>query len=198
MPTQEITAAREHSMEQIHHALNAAWNLTEGLTGDARTHAQHALTVAWENAQIMAVQWTETQDLLMRSVALVQGQQIALEEITTQRAAAIGELQTLVLALKNRDINHPTIMNFYSQLYDEVMDEHNAAFWESLPYDIAEVMGEGWQHMEADLLYDLISNPDLDEEGIADDYGTTPEKVRAARAKLLTVVREFDQSREDE
>jgi hypothetical protein len=194
IPTQEITAAREHSLMQIQHALTAAWNLAEGLSDEQKAQTQHALTVAWENAQIMAAQWAETQELMSRSLALVQGHEVALAETSRQRDQAMSELTSLVTALKNRDINHPTIMNFYSQLYEEVMDEHNAAFWESLPYDVAEVMGGEWDFMDADALYNLISTPDMDDEGIAADYGTTPEKVREARAKLLAVVREFDKS----
>lgn len=190
----QITAAREHVVTQIQHALNAAWQFTGSLPEALQADAQNALRVAWENAQIMNDQWAETQELMNRSLALVQGHQLALTEASKQRDTALTELKGLVEAIQRRDINHPTLMNFYSQLYEDVMEQHNAAFWESLPYDIADVMGGDWDFMDADVLYNLISTEGMDDEGIAEDFGTTPEKVRDARAKLLAVIREFDKS----
>jgi len=197
IPVQQITEAREQGIEQAQQQLNAAWAFTEHLPESVRQDAQNAIMGAWNTVQMMGSQWAETQELLLRSVARVQGQSKAIDDLTKIRESVLDEMSTLLNAIQTRDINHPLIYKFYRKLYGEIAEEHNAAFWESLPYDVAQVMGKEWEHYDAGLLTDLISGGDGDEEGFAEDNGWTIEQVQHAKAKILAVVRELSNAQGD-
>lgn len=72
------------------------------------------------------------------------------------------------LAVKLKDIHsamenpwmtkHPAV----NRLYHELVETHNAAFWESLPYDIAATLG--WDHWEGDDIYRALTYDPYAEE----------------------------------
>jgi hypothetical protein len=95
--TTDIAQSREKSMTQMQSSLNAAWALLDQLPEEARIAAQTALMEAWDTAAMMGNQWSETQELLLRSAVLVQLQQGALEEMGRQRDEAFRELRARVL-----------------------------------------------------------------------------------------------------
>jgi hypothetical protein len=188
--TLDIAQAREKGMAQMQSSLNAAWALLDQLPEGARIAAQTALMEAWDTAAMMGNQWSETQELLLRSVALVEMQQLAIDELVKQRDGSLNELSNLLNALEKADEAHPLVKKLatglYPQIYEQAMDDHNGAFWESLPYDIAEVMGGQWTFMDAETLHLLISDPDLDVN--LDGEGWTAEQVQWARDTMLKVV----------
>jgi hypothetical protein len=188
--TLDIAQAREQSMAQMQTALNDAWAMLDLLPEAARPAAQTALMAAWDTATAMSGQWAETQELLLRSVALVEMQQVAIEELVKQRDGALNELSDLLNALEKADDDHPLVktlaQGLYPRIYEQAMDDHNGAFWESLPYDIASTMGGQWTFMDAETLNQLISDPELDEN--LDGEGWTPEQVQWARETMLKVV----------
>src|SRR5690606_33997969 len=99
--------------------------------------------------------------------------------------AALDELDTLEQGLGNIWMSqHPKLQ----RLYAEVMETHNAAFWESLPYDMAEVLGDNWQQWDADTLYAAVTADidEVDEDG--DYYGFTRDQLIAFRKNLHTQI----------
>lgn len=186
----DIVQAREQNMAQLQAALNAAWTMLDQLPEPARIQAQTTLMAAWDAATVMSGQWSETQDLLLRSVALVEMQQVAIEELVKQRDGSLNELSDLLNALEKADDDHPLIKSLsqglYPRIYEQAMDDHNGAFWESLPYDIAQTMGGTWTFMDAQTLNLLISDPELDEN--LDGEGWTADQVQWARETMLKVV----------
>jgi hypothetical protein len=96
----DIAQVREQGMAHIQAQLNQAWALLDQIPEPARIDAQTALMAAWDTATMMGGQWSETQELLLRSVALVEMQQIAIEELVRQRDGALDELSDLVNALE--------------------------------------------------------------------------------------------------
>lgn len=111
-------------------------------------------------------------DVLRTASAVVQ----VLKE---QRDSTARELDALTSDLRDGNFwDHPLLVN----IYDRVMETHNAAFWESLPYDLANVLGDDWQAWDAGVLYEALTTDD----DLFDDY--EPGEVAAFRADLLTLV----------
>lgn len=83
---------------------------------------------------------------------------------------------------KNEELQSP---------FDDFQESHNQMFWESLPYDMARVLGEDWQHYDADVLYQLIT---VDEEEVDDEgemYGFTFTQLKEFRAYLREIVEQI-------
>lgn len=109
-------------------------------------------------------------------------------EVRAQRDQIAGEMNDLIVAIENHWMtNHPLV----KELHEQVAESHNAAFWESLPYDMAAVLGGQWNFMDADLLYSILTtNPEeMFEDG--SDFGFTPEQLAAFRNNLLVMMRSF-------
>jgi hypothetical protein len=94
--TLDIARVREQGMAHIQARLNEAWALLDQLPEPARLEAQTALMAAWDTATAIGGQWSETQELLLRSVTLVQMQQLAIEELVAQRDGALDELSDML------------------------------------------------------------------------------------------------------
>lgn len=158
--------------------LETAYQLLESLPEEQARTAQVALLAAWDIAGAMNSQWTE----------LAAG-------IVQQRDQVIAELGGIVTALQNADYHNPLVSKAIGGVYEEVMEQHNGAFWESLPYDVAQTMGKGWSHNEAQALVDLIiDHDDIDDEDFAEEHGWTVEGLQKARAAILKAVRKLDES----
>lgn len=105
-----------------------------------------------------------------------------------QREIAQAALEGLHTAIKRRDVNHPIIRVLYSGMYDDIAMEHNANFWESLPYDLALGL-PGWNFMQAQSLYDAVTFDG--EEAQPEDYGWTEDSLNTFRTKLRDLVDEL-------
>lgn len=186
----DIAKVRETRMATIQSSLNAVWAHLGHLPEAQRIEAQNDLMVAWDTSTMMSGEWAETQELLLHSVKLIEMQQSAIDELVKQRDGALNELSDVLNALEKADDNHPLVQKLvqglYPKIYESAMDDHNGAFWESLPYDMAETMGGKWTFMDADTLYQLIGDPDLDVN--LEDNGWTEEQVKWARDTMLKVV----------
>lgn len=112
----------------------------------------------------------------------------ALLQITQQRNEILGELDSMTHALVNvYSGSHPLVRQFA----ETIMEDHREAFWESLPYDFANMLGEEWSHMDADALYAALTI-DLDEkEEGRGDYGYTREELVIFRKKVLASIRQL-------
>lgn len=131
--------------------------------------------------------------LLAEAERLIDSTVAANSELTKQRDAIAQEMQQLIDDLKAGDffsdaLKTPGEPGVKGEIYDAAMNYHNEAFWQSLPYDMADALGESWQHMDASALYSLLTD---DEEIVAEGYDLTPDEVLKFRKKLLDMVREL-------
>lgn len=164
--------------EFLRQKLETAYKLLEGLPEEQARSAQVALLAAWDIAAAMNGQWTELAGMIVQ-----------------QRDQALTELQGIVTALRDVDYKNPLVSHLLEGLYDQVMEEHNANFWDSLPYDVATTLGKGWSHMDAQTLVDLIiDHDDWEDEDWAQDHGWTWEDMQAAREIIRAAVRNLDES----
>lgn len=94
-------------------------------------------------------------------------------------------------AFQRGDSNDPFVRQIMSKLYDKAMNEHNEAFWSSLPYDMATMLGDDWEHWNADTLFMAITvDPnEVDKDG--EYFGFTYDQLTDFREKLLVMVQEL-------
>lgn len=164
------------------------------------TSAEDSLNQLWEMAngnedahRLLKGLWTDMgnmRKLLMTADAVVGMAVTGINEMTHQRDMIAEELAIVVRALDTHDQNsqHEIVSRFISETYDTVMENHNAAFWESLPYDMAATLGGDWNFMDADKLYTLITldmNDDMPE-----DHGWTASQVNTFRERLRRLLAE--------
>ncbi len=172
---------RERLMEALRQQMDTAWQAVLCLPEDhpRREAALNAIQEAWYTNIALA-------ELIEQAEGIMSAAHAALEETRGQRDQIAGELQELVEAIQNFwGTDHPLLEG----LYDDVMETHNQAFWESLPYDMAAALGGDWDFIDADMLYTLLTvDPEeVDEAG----YGFTPEHLAEFRQNLLTALRAF-------
>jgi hypothetical protein len=109
-------------------------------------------------------------------------------KVWEQRNKAFDELENLHVGIQNIwTTEHPLLKG----LYDRLMQSHNEAFWESLPYDMANTLGGDWDFMDADTLYLMLTVEEdtVDDEGY--EYGFTLTQLREFRAYLLEMVQQI-------
>lgn len=175
---------RKRYMESVQNDLNTAWQALLCLPEDhpRRQAGLTALTNAWETNQALASLIQDAETLLGACYEIM-------TELTDQRNNAMTELNDLVEALHNVwGTSNPRVL----AAYNDIIEQHNAAFWESLPYDMASVLGGQWNFMEADTLYHVLT---ADIEEVSEDgsnFGFTPDQLVAFRANLLTMLKAFE------
>lgn len=179
----DIITAEQHT-ELAKLLLTTVNDVYETLPVEAQAQQQAALQQLWQGIELLAAKSTNDEKALQTASAIILAQQTAVNEMTAQRDLIADDLARLVKAMRHMDLNNPEVQWFWGKVYENAMENHNAAFWESLPYDMANVLGDDWNHMTADKLYMLITE---DEEESEYD----PEQLRAWRAKLLALVQEF-------
>lgn len=174
---------RERYMASIQTDLNIAWQAALSLPEDdpRREQALVAIQNTWETNNALASLFQDAESTLAAAFA-------AATELRGQRDQAVTELGDLVTALENVwQSNDPRVQ----RAYNEIIEAHDAAFWQSLPYDMADSLGGQWNFMDADLLHYILTT-DIDE--IAEDgsdNGFTPDQIAAFRANLLTFLKAF-------
>lgn len=170
---------RERYMEDLRGKLDTAWQAVLCLPEDhpRRDVALDAIQGMWETNIALA-------ELIQDAERMLGAAHSAMTVATEQRDAIAGEMEALVGAIKNYwGSDHPLVEG----LYDEIMEAHNAAFWESLPYDMAAVLGDNWSHMDADALYYALT-ADIDEVG-EEWNGYSRDQLLAFRGALLHMIR---------
>lgn len=146
-------------------------------------------------AQAMTKMIEKRDGLLERAEALIDATKAANGELTKQRDAIATEMQQLIDDLKAGDFWNDDKSGVKGDIYEAAMDTHNAAFWESLPYDMMENLrgedkeGGDWQHWNADTLYSLITGNSFE---VADGLGVDEETVLAFRQVLLEMVKKVE------
>lgn len=174
---------RERYMTALNGQLDAAWKAALALPEGhhRREPALDAIQAAWETNQALI-------SLFQEAEAAMAGAYAAIDTVTEQRDEIAAEYERLMEAIQNFWFTeHPALETFT----DTILENHNEAFWSSLPYDMAQALGEQWTHMDADMLYTLITvELELfDDHGI--EYGVTCEQVRLFRAALLVMLRQL-------
>lgn len=175
-PLEERLAQAAQIVPHSEQAQDEIMSILEGWYAHARDNddspLQAALITIMSRSEQLVTHVME-QAILLNSVV------IAMHTLRKQRDAALDELDTLEQGLANFWMtDHPKLR----MLYQEIAEEHNANFWESLPYDMADVLGGDWQQWDADTLYAAIT-ADIDELD-DDDYGFTRDQLIAFRQNL--------------
>lgn len=167
------------AMMDLTQALYEADELTRGIEG-----VQEQLHIIFNQAKSLGEEGFKRDDVLQCLSDLAKAATVGQEEAMRQRDAILEEAAQVIERLKSGD--------FFDQkfplggvVYEAAVEQHNEAFWASLPYDMAAAMGDKWQNGHADLLHDLIIG---DEEEIADGNNLDVEDVRAFRAELFKMV----------
>lgn len=111
-------------------------------------------------------------------------------ELAVQRDDAMQELGSLDNGIEAIKRNHFPAHPKLNNLYDGMAESHNAAFWESLPYDFANMLGYPWEYYHADDLY-MALTVDLEEVG-EDEHGYTAEELQAFRDQLLIMIKQLN------
>lgn len=167
------------AMMGLTEALYKADKLTRGIEG-----VQEQLHIIFNRAKSLGEEGFKRDDVLQCLSDLAKTATVGQEEMQRQRDAILEEAATVIERLKSGDFFDQKFP-LGAEVYEAAVEEHNAAFWESLPYDMAAAMGDKWQNGHADLLHDLIIG---DEEEIADGNCLDVEDVRTFRAELFELV----------
>lgn len=178
--------SKAEAMERISVAVSTLSSISGGLPEINEPLAEiHKLA----RAMVKMIEYRD--HLLAEAEALIDATQAANGELTKQRDAIALEMQQLIDDLKAGDffsdaLKTPGEIGVKGEIYQAAVEQHNEAFWESLPYDMADMLGDKWRHMDAHALYCLLTD---DEEIVAEGYDLTPDEVLAFREKLLGMVR---------
>jgi hypothetical protein len=174
---------RQTFLAEVQAELTTAWDVLSALPDDHpnKKNAMLALQRAWGTNQALAGLIQEAEAALSASFA-------AATELREQRDGAMGELNDLIGALDQIwGTDNPRVQ----RAYDEIVEYHNAAFWESLPYDMADMLGGQWNFMDANLLHYILTT-DIDEVAEdGSDHGLTPAQLQAFRSNLLAMLKAF-------
>lgn len=176
--------------DAVRQALEMAWKLAATLPAEQREAAQNLLKTGWDAVIHQNEAISMMIDRLTQAGALVESLTASAMLMQQQRDQIAEELGNLANAIERQDLTHPVILKFYQEMYEDVMEEHNGNFWESLPYDMAAVLGKDWQHYDANKLYELLTT-DFDNEWNPEDFGWTQSQVNKFRADLRQLVREM-------
>jgi hypothetical protein len=181
--------SKAEAMERISLAINTLSGMSGGLPEINEPLAEiHKLS----RAMVKMIEYRD--HLLAEAERLIDSTVAANSELTHQRDAIAQEMQQLIDDLKAGDffsgeLGKPGVKG---EIYEAAVEQHNQAFWESLPYDMAEMMrgerkqGGDWQHMDANTLHSLITGDSFE---VADGLGIEEETVLAFRQALLDMVR---------
>jgi hypothetical protein len=188
--TQEEQTTRLALIDPIRAALELSYNMVQGLPDEQKVAAQELLIAGWNSVMQLNDALSLMVNKLMQAGALVDAAAESNKMLLAQRDHIADELGKLATAIEKRDTKHPIIKELMYSMYQDAMETHNEAFWESLPYDMATIMGNGWQHYDAQKLYDVLMT-DFEYEGDPEDFGWTQSQVNQFRADLLKLIREM-------
>lgn len=178
-----VNQNRDRLMLALQGQFDTVWQALLCLPDDhpRKAEALNALEQAWASNGALVEIMQQAHHAVAAIIATA-------EEVRSQRDQIAGEFNELIVAIENHwATDHPLVNAIHAQ----VAEAHNAAFWESLPYDMAAVLGGQWDFMDADLLYSILTaDPEeMFEDG--SDFGFTPEQLAAFRQNLLVMMRAF-------
>lgn len=183
---QQATNLNVWGRERISEAMNVLGDsldkvdqLTRNVEG-----VQEQLSIIFEQAKALSKEGFERDDMLQCLADMAKAATLGQAEMQRQRDALIEEAQTMIERLKSGDFFDQKFP-LGGEVYEAAVEQHNQAFWESLPYDMATMLGGKWDSRQADLLYALVTD---DAEEIADGWNLEVEDVRAFRAELFEMV----------
>lgn|GEM_PF-6988875 len=184
----QLAARREQHMAIIETNIRTAMIALNDLPDEQRVPAQEALLAVWRKNLAIADLVQQAERYLAESDATFAATFETLRQVTDQRNQVLGELDSITQALVNvYGGDHPLVNEFRNN----VIDGHNEAFWESLPYDFAQMLGENWSHMDADDLYTALTMNLKEKSEDGSDTGYTLDELVAFRTVLLDLVHQF-------
>lgn len=175
---QTLTTSKTDAMMAIQEAISKLDDMSGGLP-----EIQDNLRIIFENSRAMVRALSHQEQTLIDAGVYVDRLQGERDELLKQRNAVLDELNNFINAMTNGDFweNDTT-----SEIYEAAVQEHNEAFWASLPYDIAAMMGGDWTFFHADLLYDLLTAEDLQE--FAEGHNLQIDDVQAFRQAVFDMI----------
>lgn len=178
-----VNQNRERLMQALEGQFNTVWQALLCLP-DGHSHKDAALAAIdqmWATNSALV-------ELMQQQINVAAAIVATAEAVRAQRDQIAGELAEVIDALHNHwSTNNPLV----NAVHEQVVEAHNAAFWESLPYDMAAVLGEQWSFMDADLLYSILTADPEEMWEDGSDFGFTPEQLAAFRQNLLVMMRAF-------
>lgn len=178
-----VNQNRERLMLALEGQFNTVWQALLCLP-DGHSHKDAALNAI---EQMWATHGALV-ELMQQQINVAAAIVATAEAVRAQRDQIAGELAEVIDALHNHwSTNNPLV----NAVHEQVVEAHNAAFWESLPYDMAAVLGGQWNFMDADLLYSILTADPEEMWEDGSDFGFTPEQLAAFRQNLLVMMRAF-------
>lgn len=175
------------AMMELTQALHTVDALSRGIDG-----VQEQLHIIFAQAKSLGEEGFKRDDVLQCLSDLAKAATVGQEEMMRQRDALIQEANTMIERLKDGDFFDQKFP-LGGEVYEAAVEQHNQAFWESLPYDMATMLGGKWDSRQADLLYALLTD---DAEEVAEGWNLDIEDVRAFRAELFEMVNKLYQKGE--
>jgi hypothetical protein len=173
-----------NAMMELGQALSKVDVITQPFDG-----VQEQLVIIFEQAKVLSQEGFLRDDLLQEFERMTKVATIGQAEMLRQRDAVLDEMSEVINRLTNGDFFSKDF-KLGGEVYEAAVDQHNAAFWESLPYDMAASMGGRWQERHADLLYSLLMG---EVEEVADNNNLEIEDVIAFRECLFDMVEKLDE-----
>jgi hypothetical protein len=170
------------AMMQIGAALNEAARLSQHIQG-----VQEQLEIIFEQAKSLSDEGFKRDDLLQCLADMAKMATVGQETMQRQRDAVLDEMSEILNRLDAGDFFSKDF-ELGRKVYGQAMETHNEAFWESLPYDMAERFGKPWTSEMADLLVSLLIE---DEDTMADDRDMDVEDIIAFRSVLFDIVKKL-------
>lgn len=181
----QYPAHADQAKTEMHEQLNAWLQFAEE-TEDAPLHGAVVMLLSRSS---------QLHDYVHKQGAVIGTLMHATDRLTKQRDAMAEDLEKIDDALENPwQLSLPPKVE---QAYERVTESHNEAFWESLPYDMADVLGDGWDFIYADKLYtgltlDLFEYDEgVAEEVLPDEHGISLENLLMFRRELLNLVKAY-------
>jgi hypothetical protein len=163
-----------------------AVNCLDEMTGQTK-HYREQLNQIVQAAHGLSAQIYQRDELLEQASSLITALETSATEFRGQRDAVLDEMSTMLNRLKEGDFFSEKF-ELGREVYQQAMETHNEAFWQSLPYDMADMLGKPWTQTECDFLFSLLVD---DAEIIADGYNLEAEDVSAFRLALFDMVKKL-------
>ena len=186
-----LTASPEHD-----NVLGFIWDKVQAL--QQLNQRQHALMIALHRA---AATFRAQRDLLAQELAQAEAETENLatevDDLIDEREYLREQEQKLLTAIRypyNSDLPQIKQMigdmetEVYEQVFDEAFTDASDAILESLPYDLANQLGDDWQFWQADTLHTLLTIDMNEVPENENELGFTRQQVIQFRAALLVSV----------
>lgn len=200
MTTTEITTTEPAQLGELWQLIISTDQQMACVPREVRAVVQETFKTLWAHIQQQDAANVIMVDRMNHARALIEAQRAGMESLEQQREAIADEYANLIRAMEQRDFfSTPTMRQLWIDLYSDFMEEHNYNFWESLPYDLADMLSQGGvdvDFMDADKLYDILTMNF--EEQRPEDWGWTEAQVIEARQAIIKIIRELKDGYDDD